>query len=91
MSSGGLALRDQLIQISGAYAVTVPTMATTAFPVGTSISFWQSSGAGGANFVAAAGVTIYAAPGNILRALYSSATLTKVASDAWLLSGDIKA
>jgi hypothetical protein len=91
LSTGGLALRDQLIQISGAYAVTVPTMATTAFPVGTSISFWQSSGAGGANFVAAAGVTIYAAPGNTLRALYSSATLTKVATDAWLLSGDIKA
>jgi len=91
LSTGGLALRDQLVQISGAHAVTVPTNATTAFPVGTSISFWQSSGAGGANFVAAAGVTIYAAPGNILRALYSSATLTKVATDAWLLSGDIKA
>jgi hypothetical protein len=91
LSTGGLALRDQLVQISGAHAVTVPANSTTAFPVGTSISFWQSSGAGGANFVAAAGVTIYAAPGNILRALYSSATLTKVATDAWLLSGDIKA
>jgi hypothetical protein len=91
LSTGGLALRDQLVQISGAHAVTVPTNATTAFPVGTSISFWQSSGAGGANFVAAVGVTIYAAPGNILRALYSSATLTKVSADAWLLSGDIKA
>ena len=91
LSSGGLTLRDQLVQISGAHAVTIPTNATTAFPVGTSISFWQSSGAGGASFVGAAGVTVYAAPGAILRALYSSATLTKVTTDAWLLSGDLKA
>ena len=91
LSTGGLTLRDQLVQISGAHAVTVPTNATTAFPVGTSISFWQSSGAGGASFAAAAGVTIYATPGAILRALYSSATLTKVTTDAWLLTGDLKA
>ena len=92
LSTGGLALRDQLVNIAGAFAVTVPTNTTTAFPVGTSISFWQSSGAGGASFVAADGtVTIYAAPGTTLRALYSSATLTKVATNAWLLSGDIKA
>ena len=91
LSTGGLTLRDQLVQISGAHAVTIPTNATTAFPVGTSISFWQSSGAGGASFVGAVGVTVYAAPGAILRALYSSATLTKVTTDAWLLSGDLKA
>jgi hypothetical protein len=91
LSTGGLTLRDQLVQISGAHAVTVPTNATTAFPVGTSISFWQSSGAGGASFAAAVGVTIYATPGAILRALYSSATLTKVTTDAWLLTGDLKA
>jgi hypothetical protein len=91
LSTGGLTLRDQLVQISGAHTVTVPTNATTAFPVGTSISFWQSSGAGGASFAAAAGVTIYATPGAILRALYSSATLTKVTTDAWLLIGDLKA
>jgi hypothetical protein len=90
LSTGGLALRDQLIPVSGAHAITVPTNATTAYPVGTSISFYQSAGAD-ANFVEASGVTILRTPGLKLRALSSSATLTKVATDTWLLAGDLKA
>ena len=90
LSTGGLTLRDQLIPISGAYAVTVPTNATTAFPIGTTISFYQSAGTDG-NFVEASGVTILRTPGLKLRALYSSASLTKVATDTWLLAGDLKA
>ena len=92
LSTVGLTLRDQLINIAGAYAITIPTNATTAFPVGTSISFWQSSGAGGASFVAADGaVSVYATPGATLRALYSSATITKVGTNAWIVAGDLKA
>jgi len=90
LSSGGLALRDQLIPISGAFAVTVPANSTTAYPIGTSISFYQSSGTG-ANFVEAAGVTILRTPGLKLRTTSSSATLTKVATDTWLLAGDLSA
>ncbi len=90
LSTGGLALRDQLIPISGTYAVTVPANSTTAYPVGTSISFYQSAGTG-ANFVEAAGVTILKTPGLKLRTTYSSATLTKVATDTWLLAGDLSA
>jgi len=90
LSTGGLSLRDQLIPISGTFAVTVPTNATTAYPVGTSISFYQSSGTG-ANFVAASGVTILNTPGLKLRTTSSSATLTKVATDTWLLAGDLSA
>jgi len=91
LSTGGLALRDQLIPIGGAHAITVPTNATTAFPVGTSISFYQSAGTGG-NFTPADGtVTILSTPGSTLRALSSSATLTKVATNTWLLAGDLKA
>jgi len=90
LSTGGLALRDQLIPVSGAHAITVPTNTTTAYPVGTSISFYQSAGAD-ANFVEASGVTILRTPGLKLRALSSSATLTKVATDTWLLAGDLKA
>ena len=90
LSTGGLALRDQLIPVSGAHAITVPTNATTAYPVGTSISFYQSAGSD-ANFVEASGVTILRTPGLKLRALSSSATLTKVATDTWLLAGDLKA
>ena len=90
LSTGGLALRDQLIPISGTYAVTVPANSTTAYPVGTSISFYQSAGTG-ANFVEAAGVTILRTPGLKLRTTASSATLTKVATDTWLLAGDLSA
>ena len=92
LSTVGLTLRDQLINIAGAYAITIPTNTTTAFPVGTSISFWQSSGAGGASFVAAdETVSVYATPGATLRALYSSATITKVGTNAWIVAGDLKA
>jgi hypothetical protein len=91
LSTGGLALRDQLIPIAGTRAITIPTNATTAFPIGTSIDFYQASGTG-ANFVAADGtVTILRTPGLTLRTTYSSATLTKVAINTWLLAGDLTA
>jgi hypothetical protein len=90
LSTGGLGLRDQLIPVSGAHTITVPANATTAYPVGTSISFYQSAGAD-AVFAEAAGVTILRTPGLKLRALHSSATITKVATDTWLLAGDLKA
>ena len=91
LSTGGLALRDQLIPIAGTRAITIPTNATTAFPIGTSIDFYQASGTG-ANFVAADGtVTILRTPGLTLRTTYSSATLTKVAVNTWLLAGDLTA
>jgi len=91
LSTGGLALRDQLIPIAGTRAITIPTNATTAFPIGTSIDFYQASGTG-ANFVAADGtVTILRTPGLTLRTTYSSATLTKVATNTWLLAGDLTA
>ena len=90
LSTGGLALRDQLIPVSGAHTITVPANATTAYPIGTSISFYQSAGAD-AVFAEAAGVTILRTPGLKLRALHSSATITKVSTDTWLLAGDLKA
>jgi hypothetical protein len=91
LSTGGLALRDQLIPVAGTRAITVPTNATTAFPVGTSISFYQASGTG-ANFVAAdVTVTILRTPGLKLRTTHSSATITKVATNTWLLAGDLTA
>ena len=90
LSTGGLSLRDQLIPVSGAHTITVPANATTAYPIGTSISFYQSAGSD-AVFAEASGVTILKTPGLKLRALYSSATITKVATDTWLLAGDLKA
>ena len=91
LSTGGLSLRDQLVPVAGTRAITIPTNATTAFPIGTSIDFYQASGTG-ANFVAADGtVTILRTPGLTLRTTHSSATLTKVAINTWLLAGDLTA
>lgn len=91
LSTGGLGLRDQLIPIGGTHVITVPTNTTTAFPIGTSISFYQSAGTGGSFAGADVSVSILSTPGSTLRALYSSATLTKVATNTWLLAGDLRA
>ena len=91
LSTGGLALRDQLIPVAGTRRITVPLNATTAFPIGTSISFYQASGTGANFFPVDAGVTILRTPGLTLRTTHSSATITKVATNTWLLAGDLTA
>lgn len=85
-----LTYRDALVPVSGARNITVDADTTNGitFPVGTSIDFYQSSGTGAA-FVEGAGVTIQRTPGLKLRSLYSSATITKVAANTWLLYGDL--
>lgn len=74
-----------------AITVTVPTNASVAFPIGTQITFAQT-GAGQVTFAGAVGVTLNAADSALkLRAQYSSGTLIKTATNAWLLIGDIAA
>lgn len=87
-----LTYRDCLVPIAGAFTITVDADTTNSitFPIGTSIDFYQSTGTG-AEFVAGAGVTIQRTPGLKLRALFSSATITKVAANTWLLYGDLSA
>jgi hypothetical protein len=84
--------RDSMIEMNSASAttLTVPTNATVAWPVGTSIDVLRV-GAGAVDVAAAAGVTINATPGLKLRAQYSSATLIKRATDTWVLVGDLSA
>jgi len=88
--TNALTYRDTLVPISGARNITVDADTTNGitFPIGTSIDFYQASGTGAA-FVAGAGVTIQSTPGLKLRSLFSSATLTKVAANTWLLYGDL--
>lgn len=85
-----LTYRDTLVPVSGARNITVDADTTNGvtFPIGTSIDFYQSSGTGAA-FVEGAGVTIQRTPGLKLRSLFSSATITKVAANTWLLYGDL--
>ena len=87
-----LTYRDSLTAIGGAYTVTVDADTTNSitFPIGTSINFYQSVGAGGASIVQGAGVTLLYTPGLLFRALNSSVTITKVAANTWLVYGDLK-
>lgn len=87
-----LTYRDCLVPIAGAYSVTIDADSTNSitFPIGTSIDFYQSSGTG-AYFVQGAGVTLQKTPGLVFRTTYSSATITKVAANTWLVYGDLSA
>jgi hypothetical protein len=84
--------RDSMIEMNSASAttLTVPTNATVAWPIGTSIDILRV-GAGAVDVAAASGVTINATPGLKLRAQWSSATLIKRATDTWVLVGDLSA
>ena len=87
LSSG---LKDQMIPVAGTVNITIPTNASVAYPVGVSIDFYQASGSLAA-FVAASGVTFINTPGLKMRATGSVATAMKVATDTWLIFGDLTA
>lgn len=87
-----LADRDKLVEVGSASAatVTIPTDASVAYPVGTSIDILQT-GTGQITIAGAAGVTVNATPGLKLRAQWSSATLFKRAENTWVVFGDLTA
>jgi hypothetical protein len=91
--SSPLTYRDTLVAIAGAFSVTVDADTTNSitFPVGTTLSFYQTVAAGGASIVAGAGVTLLRTPGLVFRDLSSSVSITKVAANTWLVFGDLKA
>ena len=73
---------------SSAITVTVPANATIPFAIGTQITIAQG-GAGRVTVAGAVGVTINAADGYLnLRTQWSTGTLVKVATNAWILIGD---
>ena len=85
-----LADRGKMVTVSNGSAVdcTIPPNSSVAFAVGTSIMVAQT-GAGQVTMVAGSGVTLRYTPGLKLRAQYSSVTCTKIATDEWLLTGDL--
>jgi hypothetical protein len=90
LSTGGLALRDGLIEAnsSSAFTITIPTNSTTQYPVGTSIDVLQV-GSGQITIAGDTGVTVNATPGLKLRTQWSSATLFKRAENSWVVYGDL--
>lgn len=92
LSTGGLSLRDDLIEAnsSSAFTVTIPTDASTNYPIGTSIDILQA-GSGQITIAGDSGVTVNGTPGLKLRTQWSSATLFKRAADTWVVLGDLSA
>jgi hypothetical protein len=92
LSTGGLSLRDSMVESTSAtgITVTIPANSTTAYPVGTTIDFLQTA-AGQITFAGAAGVTLNGTPGLKTRTQWSSASLFKRATDAWVVLGDLTA
>jgi len=86
--------RDSLVELNNASAITlsIPTDATSNFPIGTSIDILQT-GAGQVTIAAAtpATTTVNATPGLKLRTQWSSATLFKRAANTWVVMGDLSA
>lgn len=97
-ASKSLALTDVqdivLMSNGSANTVTIPANATTAFPVGTIITV-VSTGAGTTTISAASGVTLQGNGGSAvagscdIQTQYGAAALMKVATDTWIVSGDI--
>lgn len=87
-----LADRDKLVEVSSGSGVTVtiPTNASVAYPVGTSIDILQT-GSGQVTIAGDSGVTVNATPGLKLRTQWSSATLFKRATNTWVVFGDLSA
>jgi hypothetical protein len=84
-----LALTDQntLIQMNGAFAFTVPLNSSVAFPIGAQIHLVALTTGVSVSFTV--GITSYSSPGNGLRAAGSVATLLKLGTNSWALSGDL--
>jgi hypothetical protein len=77
--------------VASANNLTVPPNSSVAFPVGTQILVSQY-GAGQTTIVAGSGVTLRSSGTKLkLSAQYAMATLIKIATDEWMLSGDLSA
>jgi hypothetical protein len=90
-----LALSDngKVIDYNGQAApptVTIPLDSSVNFPIGAQITVVQSTSLQ-VTFVGAGGVTVGATPGLKLRTQWSAATAIKLASNTWVLVGDLSA
>ena len=92
-STLGLSASNRIVGVSSANAITisVPTDSTTNYDIGTNIVVYQK-GTGQVTLSAAAGVTMLSNSSKVkLTGQYSSAALFKLASNSWLLGGDLTA
>jgi hypothetical protein len=81
---------SKLVTLNNASAITltIPPNSSVAFPVGTKVDLVQL-GAGTVTVAEGAGVTVNATPTKDFRAQYSAASCIKIATDEWVLVGDL--
>ena len=78
-----------LVNVTTGATITVPPNSSAAFPVGCQVLVYRSA-ASNVNVVAGAGVTVSAAgSASNLSSQHSVASLIKIGTDSWILSGDI--
>jgi len=68
--------------------LTIPTEAAQSFGVGQQINIIQY-GAGQVTVTGDTGVTVRSTPTSKLRTQYSTAVLVKIATNEWVLAGDL--
>tara|TARA_R110002020_G_scaffold32958_3_gene100843 strand:- start:763 stop:1215 length:453 start_codon:yes stop_codon:yes gene_type:complete len=86
-----LADKDKLVISNSTLGIvaTIPTNASVAYDLGTRIELYRSN-TGAYRIVGDTGVTLTAAGGaDKLNVQYSVATILKIATDSWILYGDI--
>ncbi len=83
---------DKIIEEDNASAITqtIPPNTDVAFPIGTTIP-WYQKGAGQVTFTQGSGVTLRPANNYKSRAQYSEGYLRKRATDEWVIAGDVTA
>jgi hypothetical protein len=86
-----LADRSKLVTLDNASAVTVtiPPNSSVAYPTGTKIDL-LAKGAGQVTVAAGSGVTVNSSQTLNLRAQWSAASVVKLATDTWVLLGDLE-
>lgn len=93
-SSNTLVLSDLakliVVNSSSTANITVPADNTVNFDIGDRIDV-VTVNTGSVSFVANSGVTVNGTPGLNLRTQYSGATLVKLATNTWVVMGDLKA
>ncbi len=75
---------------SAAVTITLPSFATEPFAIGAEVDILQM-GTGQVTFVAGSGAAIFGTPGLKLRAQYSAATCKVIATNNWIVIGDLSA
>jgi len=68
--------------------ITIPTSVNNNLPIGTTIDFIRL-GIGSVNITGESGVIINSSSGWTLRTVYSRATVSKVNTNEWIVSGDL--